>query len=125
VPHCSCAFGEEARCGLPSPLAPAAPGCRAGQPPGGYALETLPFENVARGALRLDPSAARRPRQVPNASISRCLPTPLRAAALRTVAVDPAVAAALGLAAAEVRLGGSPNELLARNEPPNLFRISL
>jgi hypothetical protein len=98
---CSCSFGRESTCGIPSRLVPPP----AGPPPPCVTrsdgstrcrLEEVVLEPIS-GRLRLDRETSRSPRRVANATLVPVLPTPLHAARLRLVASDSAVAELLGL----------------------------
>jgi uncharacterized protein YdiU (UPF0061 family) len=95
--ECTCGFGSEALCGIPSRLVPppaAAPPCPTHT---GCHIDDVVLTPVASRRLWLDRATRRAPRRIANATLVPVLPTPLRAASLRLVASDPRVAALLGL----------------------------
>jgi hypothetical protein len=110
---CTCALGYEHKCGQPSPLVPLPNGGHADGAVGHQwctslpsssssssscspSLEALRFSGLHHRALSMDSSTRRSPR-LTNASAARVLPAPLKARSLAVVAVDPVVAALLGI----------------------------
>ena len=96
---CSCSFGREVDCGIPSRLVPppaTLTPCMASDSRTRCSLEEVVLEPIS-DRLRLDRQTSRAPRQVVNATLVSVLPTPLHATRLRLLASDSEVAELLGL----------------------------